>query len=76
MLRHFCPVCFSSCVLVVFNSPVATPAHGLLGLSSILRLRFILENSSLLALYICATTHGLTHRRSQGDERGHGPPKV
>jgi len=44
-------------VIGVFNSPVATPAHGLLGLSLSLRLRFISENASMLALYIYATTH-------------------
>ena len=49
-----------SCVLGVFYSPVATPANGLLGLSPSLLLRFILENACLLALYICATTHGPT----------------
>ena len=44
----------------MFNSPVVTPAHEVLGLSPSLRLRFarISENVSLLALYICATTHG------------------
>jgi len=51
-------VSFFSWVFGVFNSPVATPAHGLLELSPSLRLRFISENGSLLALYICATTHG------------------
>jgi len=58
MLCHLCP--FLSCVLGVSNTPVATPAHGLLGLIPSLRLRFILENASLLGLYICATTHGPT----------------
>jgi len=48
---------FLSCVHGVFNSAVATPAHGLHGLSLSLRLRFILENASLLVLYICASTH-------------------
>jgi len=57
-LRHFC-LFFKLC-LVVFNSPVAIPAHGLLGLSPIHGLRFILENANLLALYICATTHFTT----------------
>jgi len=36
----FLPV-FLSYVLIVFNSPVAIPAHGLLGLSASLRLQFI-----------------------------------
>ena len=54
MLCHFC-LFFN-----VFSNPVATPAHGLLGLSPSLRLRSLSENSSLLALYICATTHGPT----------------
>jgi len=58
MLCHFC--LFLSRVLGVFNSLVATPAHGLLGLSSNLRLRYISENASLLVLYICATTDGAT----------------
>jgi len=58
MLCHF--ACFLSCVLDVFNSLVATPAHGRLGLSPSLRIRFIQENASLLASYICATTHGPT----------------
>jgi len=57
-LCHFLPVL--SCVIGVFNSPVVTPLDGLLGLNLSLRLRFISENPSLLALYICATTHGLT----------------
>jgi len=47
----FFPVVLS-CVLGVFNSPVATPAHGLRGLSPSRRLRFASENASLLALYI------------------------
>ena len=55
----FMPV-FLSCVFGVFNSLVPTPAHGLLGHTPSLRLRFILENASLLALYICATAHGPT----------------
>jgi len=42
-----------SCVLDVFNSPVATPEHGLLGISPSLRLRFTSENRSLLPLCIC-----------------------
>ena len=56
--RYPCCVVFArflSCVLGVFNGPVATPAHGLLGLGRSLRLRFISENASLLALYICPT---------------------
>jgi len=52
--------CFLSYVFDVYNSPVATPAHGLLGLSPSLRLRFILQNVSLLASYVCAATHGPT----------------
>jgi len=51
---------FFKCVFGVFNSTVVTPAHGLLGLSPSLRLRFISVNASLLALYTCATTHGPT----------------
>jgi len=58
MLCHFC--LFLYYVLGVFNSPVATSAHRLLGLSPSLQLGFILENASLHALYICATTHGPT----------------
>jgi len=50
--------CFLCCVRGVSNSPVATPAYGLVGHSPSLRLRFALENASLLALYICATTQG------------------
>ena len=57
---HFC--LFLSCVFGVFNSSVAIPAHGLLGLNPILRVRFISENASLLVLYICATTHGPLHQ--------------
>jgi len=49
-----------SCVFSVFNSPLATPTHGLLGLSGSLRLRFTSENASFIALYNCATTHGHT----------------
>jgi len=52
----FLPV-FFICAFGVLSSPVATPAHGLLGLRPIRRLRFMLENSSLLALYNCASTH-------------------
>ena len=54
MLCHFCLFFF------FFNSPVTTPAHGLLGRNPSLRLRFISESTSLLALYICVTTHGPT----------------
>ena len=43
---------FSSCVLGVFKSLVATPAHGLLGLSPSLRLRFISENASLRCVFV------------------------
>jgi len=60
----FFPACSSSCVLVVFNSSMATPAYGILGLSRTPRLRFILENANLLALYICVTTHGPSSLRS------------
>jgi len=56
MLCHFC--LFLCCVLGIFT-PGALPPHGLLGLSPRLRLRFIYENVSLLALYICATTNGV-----------------
>jgi len=58
ILCHFC--LFLSCVLGVLNSPVPTPAHGLLVQRPCLRLWFILENTSLLELSICATTHGPT----------------
>ena len=44
--------CFLSCVLGVFNSPVATPAYGLLGLRLSFRLRFISENASLLCMFV------------------------
>jgi len=44
--------CFLSCVLGVFNSPMATPAHGLLGLSSSLRLQLISENARLLWIFM------------------------
>ena len=54
--------CFSSFDFVVFNSPVATPAHRLLGLSQILRLPFILEKANLLAVCVCATAHGPIHQ--------------
>ena len=54
----FLPVLSS--VFGVFNSSVVTPAHGLLGLNLSLRLRFISEKASLLALYICVTIHGPT----------------
>jgi len=53
----FLPV-FLSCVLGVFNSPVATPANGLLGLSPSPITSYIGERE--LALYICVTTHGRT----------------
>jgi len=60
ILCHFCLLL--TCVPGVFKSPVATMAHGLLGHTLNLRLRFtyILENTSLLALSICATTHSPT----------------
>jgi len=57
MLCHFC-LFFKNSVLGVFNNPVATPAYGLLGLGPNFRLRFLSENASLLALYVCSTTHG------------------
>jgi len=53
----FLPVLLS-CVRGVFNSPVATPAHGLLGFRPSFRLQFISENANLLALYVYSTTHG------------------
>jgi len=59
MLCHFC-LFFKNSVLDVFNNPVATPVYGLLGLRPSFRLRFISENASLLALYVCSTTHGPT----------------
>ena len=43
--------CFLGCVLV-FNSPVATPAHGLLGLRPSFRLRFLSWNASLLCMFV------------------------
>jgi len=58
MLCHFS--LFLSCVLGVSNNPVTTTAYELFGLRPSLRLRFISENASLLALYVCATTHGPT----------------
>jgi len=64
MLCHFCH--FLSSVLGVFNRPVATPAHGFLGLSPSLRLRIISDTVSLLALYICATASGVTDRAARG----------
>jgi len=49
VLCHFCLFFLRWVIGVfVFNSPVATPAHRLLGLSLSLRLRFISENTSLL----------------------------
>jgi len=51
--RYQCCVifaCFLSCVHGVFNSPVATLAYGLLVIRPSLRLRFVSENASLLAL--------------------------
>jgi len=59
MLCHFC-LFFLSCVLGVFNSPVATPAYRLLGLHPSFRLRFISENASLHDLYVFSTIHGPT----------------
>jgi len=46
----------------IFNSPLAIPAHGLLGLARVFHydLYSIMGNACLLALYICATTHGPT----------------
>jgi len=49
-----------SYILGVFNNPVATPTHGLLGLCPRRRLRLISEKASLFALYVCATTRGPT----------------
>jgi len=60
MLCNFC--LFFKLRSWCFNRPVATSAHGLLGLSPSLQLRFISKNASLLALYICAVTHGPTSR--------------
>ena len=57
---HNWPPMATALVLGVLNSPVATPAHGLLGLRPSLRLQFISENASVLALYVCSTTHGPT----------------
>jgi len=54
-IRYQCCVifaCFLSCVLV-FNSPVATPAHGLLELSPIHGLRFIGERELACFVYLC-----------------------
>jgi len=51
--RYQCCVifaCFLSCVLDVFNSPVVTPAHGLLGLSPSFRLQFISEDASSVCI--------------------------
>jgi len=45
---------FSSCVLSVFKSLMAPPAHGLLGLSTSLRLRFISENAGCV---VCLCHH-------------------
>jgi len=47
-------VCFLGCVLGVFNSPVATTTHGLLGLSPSLRLRFtIYRRTPASFVYLC-----------------------
>jgi len=43
---------FLSCVFGVCNSPVATPAHGFLGLIPSLRLQVISENASLLCIFM------------------------
>ena len=51
MLCHFC--LFLYYVLGVFNSLVATPAHGP---SPSLRLRFISENASLLCVFVPTST--------------------
>jgi len=45
-----------------FYSPVATPAHGLLGLCPSFQLQFMSENACFLALYVCSTTHGPTSK--------------
>jgi len=59
MLIHSC--LFLSCVLGVFNSPVATPAHGSSGLARVFDYDLYRRmRASLLALYIFATTHGPT----------------
>ena len=57
---------FLGCVHGVFNSPVATPAYGLLGLRPSFRLQFLWETANLLALYVCSTTQG----RSKGGGLG------
>ena len=59
ILCHF--FLFLRCVLVVFNSPVLTLAHRLLGHSPSLRLWFILENASLLACFIYLCHHPPSH---------------
>ena len=56
MLCHFC-LFFKLCSWC-FNSPVATPAHGLHEFRPSLRLWLISENANLLALYFCATAQG------------------
>jgi len=48
--------CFSICVIGALNSPVATPEHGLLGLSPGLRLGFISENASLFCMFVSPPT--------------------
>jgi len=54
MLCHFC--LFLSCVLAVCNSPVATPAQGLLELSLSVRLQFLSENASFLYIFVTPPT--------------------
>jgi len=59
--RYQCSVIFAwflSSVLGVCNSPVATPAHGLLGFSLSLRLRFLYRRTQACLIYLCH------HRRS------------
>jgi len=38
--------------MVFLNSPVATPAYGLLGLHPSFRLRFISDDASLLCMFV------------------------
>jgi len=53
--RYQCCVifaCFKLRSWCFFNSPVVALVHGLLGLSTSLRLRYILENASLLCIFV------------------------
>jgi len=60
MLCHFC--LFLNCVLGVSNSPVATPAHGLLGVSLSLPFRCLYRRTRTCFIYLCH------HRRSHFTE--------